>query len=485
MRYGTNAPYYNLDIDNGTNYELKPKTNNQKPITKIPLTMSNHLAIATVSATLQKFLQIALDILVRQVGVTTVPPNAIGSGKGETGLNVFLYLISSNPVWGQGGNMGGRSRPGETGKRWRSALDLHYMISAYGDDTKLEPQLLMGAAIRALTDQRVLTKEMILETIANSEVNFLDGSNLADQIEEINIIPLDLSLEDLSKAWSVFFQAPYRLSVAYRASVVIIEGEAPAQVALPVRARQFGGVTPFFNQPKIDVVIAQGGKFEPILADSILLIQGKNLKSNITQVLIDGQELKPTQIKDTEIIVPLSSLPADELRAGMRSLQVVHRLPVVIKPASSQGTPDTPANDSQTTESNRLPPIIPALQSNVAPFVLRPTVTKITVSKSEKGEENEGRKAEVRVRSNLTIGKKQKVILALNEASINEPAAYLFDAVPRRTDSVWVTVPIYGVKPGRYLVRLQVDGAESQLTVDTNAKSKTFNQYIGPKIVIK
>ena len=476
--------------------------------------MSNHLAIATVTATLQRFLQSAASVSVQEIVATTVPPNIMGTGKGSTGLNVFLYFISSNPIWGQGGNMGGRSRPGEMAKKWRSALDLHYMISAYGDDTQLEPQRLMGAMVRALTDQRVLTKEMILDTIADHSFNFLEGSNLADQIEEINIIPLDLSLEDLSKAWSVFFQAPYKLSVAYRASVVIIEGEAPSQVALPIRARHFGGVMPFSNQPKIDVVIAQAGKFEPILADSILLIQGKNLKSNITQVVIDGQELKPTEIKDTEILVPLSSLPASELRAGIHSLQVIHRLPTPPKMTSSQETSQTPANGSKTKtpKSNGIPPLIPAVQSNLAPFTLRPTITKLSVSKGEKfekpeqgakvekgeeveedekvekvekREEDEIQKAEVRVRSNLTIGKKQKVILALNEASINNPATYLFEAAPRRTDCATVTVPIYGVKPGKYLVRLQVDGAESQLTVDTKPKSKTFNQYIGPKIVIK
>ncbi|MCP2732151.1 DUF4255 domain-containing protein [Limnofasciculus baicalensis] len=473
--------------------------------------MSNHLAIATVTATLQKFLQIATSVPGQEIGATTVPPNIMGTGKAATGLNVFLYFISSNPVWGQGGNMGGRSRPGEMAKKWRSALDLHYMISAYGDDTKLEPQCLIGAAIRALTDQRVLTKEMILETIADNNFDFLADSNLVDQIEEINIIPLDLSLEDLSKAWSVFFQAPYKLSVAYRASVVIIEGQAPSEVALPVRARHFGGVMPFSNQPKIDVVIAQAGKFEPILADSILLIQGKNLKSNVTQVVIDGQELKPTEIKDTEIIVPLSSLPASELRAGIHSLQVIHRLPIPPKMGSSQETSQTPANGSKTKtpKSNGIPPLIPAVQSNLAPFTLRPTITKLSVSKGEKfekgekvekgeeaeeeekvekvekREEDEIQKAEVRVRSNLTIGKKQKVILALNEASINNPATYLFEAAPRRTDCATVTVPIYGVKPGKYLVRLQVDGAESQLTVDTKPKSKTFNQYIGPKITIK
>ncbi|HBE21810.1 MAG TPA: DUF4255 domain-containing protein [Cyanobacteria bacterium UBA11149] len=447
--------------------------------------MTNHLAIATVTATIQNFLQIAAaQVIAHDIRVTSVSPHAMGTATPETGLNVYLYQIANNSMFSQGG-MGGRSRPGEMAKRWRSALDLHYMISFYGNDNTLEPQRLMGATIRALTDQRVLTKEMIVNALTDEKMSFLDGSNLLDQIEEINIMPLDLSLEDLSKVWSVFFQSPYKLSVAYRASVVIIEGDTPSQVALPVRARQFGGVAPFSKGPRIDTVMAQAGKFEPILADSTLLIDGKNLKNQITQVLIDGQEVKPTQITDTQIIVPLSSLSKKDLRAGIHSVQVVHRIPVIIKPPSHQGTSQTPPDRDDTIKSKGIPPIIPAVQSNLAPFTLRPTITKLSVSKCEQDERDRRPDAEVRIHSNLTIGKKQKVVLALNEASIDNPAAYLFEALPRRADAVSVKVPIDGVKPGRYLVRLQVDGAESQLTVDTKPNSKTFNQYIGPKIVIK
>lgn len=45
-------------------------------------------------------------------------------------------------------------------------------------------------------------------------------------------------------------------------------------------------------------------------------------------------------------------------------------------------------------------------------------------------------------------------------------------------------IPIIDVKAGEYLVRLHVDGAESQLGIDTQPESLTFNWYNSPRIVI-
>ena len=49
------------------------------------------------------------------------------------------------------------------------------------------------------------------------------GSNLADQVDVVRSRRSDYSLEELSKLWSIFFQSPYVLSVAYQASAVLIE----------------------------------------------------------------------------------------------------------------------------------------------------------------------------------------------------------------------------------------------------------------------
>jgi len=441
--------------------------------------MSNYLAIATVTAALQRTLQSVIQADVEGARVTTIRPNSLGSGTPETGVNLYLYQVAINHIWRSTGEVRSRNRQGDMPKRSQNALDLHYMVSFYGNEVELEPQRLLGSVMRTLNDRSTLTAQMIQDTLSDSNYTFLIDSDLVNQVEVINVLPLDLSLEDLSKVWSVFFQTPYSLSIAYRATVVMIEGEESAQKALPVRNRSLGGIVPFPNQPKIEQVVAQEGRFEPIVANSTLLIQGKNLKSDITQVRLGKVEVTPSEVSATKIILPLSSFPADSLRAGVQSLQVIHQISTGIQPGSNNGFEGGYQRQTLALQA----PVSRGVESNVAPFVLRPTLTEVSVS-GIRGRRDDLRSAEVTVQVNLTIGKNQRVVMALNEWSIDNPAAYLFEALPRQADTNSITIPIRDVKPAEYLVRLHVDGAESQLSLDTAPNSPTFNWYISPKVSI-
>jgi hypothetical protein len=46
----------------------------------------------------------------------------------------------------------------------------------------------------------------------------LIDKDLYQQIEKVRIVPQPLSLEEMSKLWTIF-QAPYRISAAYEVSV--------------------------------------------------------------------------------------------------------------------------------------------------------------------------------------------------------------------------------------------------------------------------
>ena len=48
-----------------------------------------------------------------------------------------------------------------------------------------------------------------------------------------------------------------------------------------------------------------------------------------------------------------------------------------------------------------------------------------------------------------------------------------------------LSIPVKNVKKGHYLVRVQVDGAESELIVDIDDTSPTFHKYIRPEVEIK
>ncbi len=446
--------------------------------------MSNYLAIATVTACLQRMLQSSVQLDLDGARVTTVRPNNLGSGTPEKGVNLYMYQVSLNPVWQKNAEVRMRSTRDAGAKKSRTALDLHYILSFYGNETELEPQRLLGSVVKILSDRTTLTRETIYETLADSSYPYLTDSNLGDQSEEICFSPMDLSLEDLSKVWSVFFQTPYSISLVYKATVVMIEGEESAYRALPVREGALSGVIPFFNRPLVEQVVSRSGKFDPILADSTLLIRGKNLNSQSTTVRINGVEITPQSISETELWVPLSLTPEQSLKAGVQSLQVIHHISTESRGGNGNGWHGESTYETATQTLSKPIVFSQRLESNAVPFILRPVVTKVTVSKLE-GKEEEVRSAQIKVRVNLTLGKQQRIVLVLNEKSIKNPAAYMFEAANRHRDGMLVTIPVKNVKPGEYLVRLQVEGAESILNVDADPNSPHFNRYTEPKMVIR
>lgn len=200
--------------------------------------MSNFLAIATVTAALQRLLQSALNADVSGGDVTAVRPDGSDDNTlPDPGINVYLYQVTPNTAW-RNADLPTRAPDGRLVQRPRMALDLHYLLTFYGTESDLEPQRCLGSAVRALHATPVLTRSMIQDTIADPLYSSILGtSNLADEIETVKFNPLSLSLEELSKLWSVFFQTAYSLSVAYIGSVVLIEGTETPQPALPVQMR--------------------------------------------------------------------------------------------------------------------------------------------------------------------------------------------------------------------------------------------------------
>jgi len=222
--------------------------------------MSNFLAIATVTATLQRILSEAVAAsvpgAVSDAKVTTGLPEAVKNGaQGKKGINIYLYQVTPNAAW-RGADLPTRSNEGQLVQRPQVAIDLHYLFTFYGDDKTMEPERLLGMAVRTLHEQPVLTRDAIKDAVEAAEDEdpdtFMKSSDLQRQLELVKLSPLPLNLEELSKLWSVFFQVPYQLSVAYQGTVVLIEGEQAPQAPIPVRAR--GVYVLPFTQPTIEAV---------------------------------------------------------------------------------------------------------------------------------------------------------------------------------------------------------------------------------------
>ena len=194
--------------------------------------MSNFLAVATVTAALSEFIQAAIGPDVGSATVTTARPDG-GTGTPPTSVNVYLYQVTPNAALGNV-DLPTRRGNGDLVQRPQAALDLHYLLTFLGDEGKLEPQRLLGSVVRAFHARPVLTRDLIRQTIAKSKFDYLATSNLADAVELVKFTSLALSLEELSKLWSIYFQTPYNLSVAYQGTVALIESENSTQAALPV-----------------------------------------------------------------------------------------------------------------------------------------------------------------------------------------------------------------------------------------------------------
>ena len=190
--------------------------------------MSNALAIATVTQALalliENNLSPEMDIAVK---VETRKPPA--EPPVEPTINVFLYQVTPNPSM-RHTDLPTRASDGTLLKRPVTALDLHFLISAYGEEAELVGQRLIGCVVRTLHEIPVMPAELI-ELAA--ERPYLAGSDLVDSPQRLRFTPTVMDIDETSKLWGMLHQTPYALSVAYQASLVLIEGRER-----PVPAKQ-------------------------------------------------------------------------------------------------------------------------------------------------------------------------------------------------------------------------------------------------------
>lgn len=206
--------------------------------------MSSAYAVAGVTAVLQGIIDQGITdhgvstAIGTDVVVSAIPPDRVTT---DAGLNLFFYQVTPNPGW-RNECLPSRNSRSERIANQPLALDLHYLISAYGA-ADLFSEILLGSAMQTLHEKPFLDRNEIRNLLSppplpevDPILNVLDESGLADQLEQIKVTPEYLSNEDMSKLWSAV-QSNYRSSVAYVATVILIEAEKPSVSSLPVLTR--------------------------------------------------------------------------------------------------------------------------------------------------------------------------------------------------------------------------------------------------------
>ena len=425
--------------------------------------MSNYLAIATVTNALQQILQIEVSQEIPGVKVTTVRPDRADTESKVPTINIFLYQISPNPNQ-RNADLRTRRPKGNLIKHGQAALDLYYLFSFYGNELELEPQRLAGSTVRTLVDRPMLGADLIEQSLARTKIPGIEESTLIDQVQAVKIIPETITADELTRIWSLFAQAPYALSFPYRATAVLIQGEKGGQRGLPVlqQAAFLSLERPVLEEIEHHPKEEAKERMNTITLDScIVLSGGKFLGSGEIKVQIGKAQITPQIVEEAKIEVDFGRLSEEEqeqLRGGMPGIQVVRLQP-----------------DSETER-------MLAVDSNLLPFTLCPQVLAVgnleLVTMTMEGEVQKYYRGVVTIELDLYVEPRQRVFLVLNHTTKANTGTQIFRASRPEGITQMLEFPVKGLEAGDYLLRVQVDGAESPLQLNEQ------KHYSGPIITV-
>ena len=403
--------------------------------------MSNSLAIAAVTATLRNLLIRRLGSeLPNQDALTTKPLDKAREPNASTNqVNIFLYHIAYDAAW-RNMNMPNQVRPGETGEP-PLPLVLSYLITAYGDNSSQElgSQRLLGIAMRAFHDHPLLGADEIAASLA--------GNDLGDQIERVRITPQPISVDEMSKLWTTF-QTNYRISVAYQVSVVLIESEREVRTPLPVLTPEIS-VQPFLTPPFATLAsIALPKKRPSALLGDTVVFEGVHLDGDSVEARFKHPRL--------EEAIPVPAL------AGGTATKVSVTIPA--------GEPEKWATGVYSVSLLIRRPGKPDRVSNALPFVLGTKITSalpMTVARDGAGN------ATVDLTCSPQVLPEQRAVLLLSDDDSRQVQA---EPHPNKTDQLRFIIKDAPLSTADgFFVRLRVDGVDSLLITDYEARPPIFD----------
>jgi hypothetical protein len=406
--------------------------------------MSDYSAISAVTATLRNLLEkrIAAEEAMNDVKVTTLPPDKAREGITTNQVNLFLYQAAIDGAWrnqdlpnpGQVTSAGARRPP--------LGLVLHYLLTAFGsgNDDGVRAHRVLGRAMSILHDHALLGPQEIHDALPDSD--------LSAQVERVRITLHPASLDELSKLWTAF-ETGYRLSVAYEASVVLIESTLPVTTPLPVLRRGVadrGVIVVLGSLPRVEAIRLPGPEPTVELGNTVT-IAGHNLAGDSVRVLLRHPLVEAPFVRQ-----PLAGASAESLTV---------KLP----------DPGDPANDNSpaarwpagfytvTVVTGRSGE--PDRRSNQTALALRPRILGRTPTEVQAGQ-----KFTLELSCRERVRPQQRAVLLFGDREVPaDPVVVPPGTQPAPTRDLKFTLTAPPLPPGvnrvEHVVRLSVDGVHS------------------------
>lgn len=416
--------------------------------------MSDFFAVAGVTSVLKWLLSNALvsaglnSAFSTTASVSALSPDLVPTGNGEgPQLNLFMYYASMNASYRNEG-LPSKDSSGNRVSNPPLALDLHYLVSAYGK-VELDPEILLAWTMLMFHENPLMSRSTVQNLLAamasspgaTAEMQAVAQTTLADQVELIKIAPEALSNEEISKLWMAF-NTHYRPTTSYKVSVVLIQETQPFKSNLPVQRRHVLAVPS--QSPAIDAVspgtIATGG---------VLTITGRyfvgDSAADTMVAFDDNPPVTPDSVQGNTVRITIPTT----LQAGVRTVRVIRNVQF--------GTPADPHR---------------AFASSPEQFLLMPTITDASPLAAAVA-------TTLTVHVSPAVGRTQRASLFVGDFAIDLDARPPTD--PDTSTALKFNIPANfpHTNPATALpVRLQVDRVQSRLTLDSNSASPTFGQFL-------
>jgi hypothetical protein len=414
--------------------------------------MSNYLAVATVTAAIKQLVLTGLQNapwgFPYDLSVTTAPPDVARTQAREAlgQVNLFLYESLPSGAW-RNQPTPEQSKPGERGFP-PLALDLRYILTAYApSDDGVEAHRLLGCALASLHDHPLLSRDELRAAVEHSDLH--------EQPERVRLSPHTLSLTEMSTLWSMC-QKAYNLSVGWQASVVLVESLRARSAALPVLTRGGPGDPGLTVNPNVGPFSPTVESIAPPAAQASVRL-GETL--TIGGVLLDGALVRVV-VSQSRWVAPKSLTPA-----AVAPEQVLLELP-----AGATAEAEWPAGLYTLSLVVIATVGEPERTTNELPFTLAPTISSVSPAMVAADPTNP---IALTLQVSPLVSPGQRVALIVGDR--------VCDAAPIAVSAAELHFSVPGLTPGRYRLRLRVDGVDS-IVID---RSTTPPSFVGPELDVQ